>query len=116
MYVLPEYCGAFVFVRQDIADSMGHGDRIDAFVIDFSKSFDLIPHDHLFMKIAISTVDSRVVTCVREFLLGHTQRVRLGGHLSEEVRVTYGVPKWSVLGPVLFLSYANYIRRDIGST
>ena len=39
---------------------MVKGDRIDAFVIDFSKAFDLVLHDWLLMKIAISGVDSRI--------------------------------------------------------
>jgi hypothetical protein len=37
------------------------------------------------LKIAASGVDSRVVVWIREFLLGPTQRVRVGGKLSEEV-------------------------------
>ena len=56
--------------------------------IDFSKAFDLVPHDQLLTKLAASGVDSRVVVWVREFLVGHTQRVRVGGHLSKEVKVT----------------------------
>ena len=75
-----------------------------------------IPHDRLLMKIAISGVDSRVVAWVRMFLLGRTQRVRVGGQLSEEVRVTSDVPQGSVLGPLLFLSYVNDIWRNTGST
>ena len=55
------------------------------------------------MKIAISGVDSRVVAWVSEFLLGRTQRVELGGQLSEEVSLTSGVPQGSV-GHLLFLT------------
>jgi len=61
-------------------------------------------------------VDSRLVVWIREFLLGRTQRVRVGGHLSEEVRVTSGVPQGSVLGSLLFLAYVNDISRNIEST
>ena len=37
-------------------------------------------------------------------LLGRTQSVRVGGQLSVEVRLTSGVPRGSVLSPLLFLA------------
>jgi hypothetical protein len=92
---------------QDFADSLDNGDRIDAIIIDFSKAFHLVSHGQLLTKIAKSGVDSRVVVWITEILLGRTQRVRVGGQLSEEVRVTSGVPQGSVLGPLLFLAYVN---------
>jgi len=52
-------------------------------IIDFSKAFDLVPHDRLLMKIAATGVVLRVVVWVKEFLLGHSQRVRVDGQLSE---------------------------------
>ena len=68
------------------------------------------------MKTANPGVDSRVVVWIKEFLLGHTQRVRVGGQLSEEVRVTSGVPQGRVLGSLLFLGYVNDICRNTEST
>jgi len=100
---------------QDIADSMNNGDRIDAIVIDFSKAFDLVPRDQLLMKTVISGMDLRVVAWVRELLLGRMQRVRVGGQLSEEVRVTSSVPQGSVLGSLLFLAYVNDIWRIVST-
>ena len=80
------------------------------------QGFRLVPHDRLLMKLAASGVDSRVVVSVREFLVGRTQRVRVGGQLSKEVKVTSGVPQGSVLGPLLFLVYVNDVWRNTDSS
>jgi len=65
---------------------------------------------------ALSGLDSRVVVWVREFLVGGTQRVRLGGQLSKAVKVTSGAPQGSVLGQLLFIVYVNDIWRYIVSS
>ena len=88
---------------QDIAETFDEGVGIDAIIIDFSKAFDLVPHDRLLTKLAASGVDSRAVVWVREFLVGRTQKVRLGGQISKEVKVNSGIPQGSILGPLLFL-------------
>jgi hypothetical protein len=39
-----------ITVCQDISDSLDKAVRLDAIIIDFSKVFDLIPHDRLLKK------------------------------------------------------------------
>jgi hypothetical protein len=55
--------------------------RTGAIIIDFSKAFDLVPHDRLPTKIVSTRVDLRVVVWVKEFLLGRSQRVRVDEQL-----------------------------------
>ena len=101
---------------QDIADSLDEGFSTGVIVIDFSKASDLVTHDWLLTKFAASGMDSLVVFRVKEFLVGRTQRVRVGGQLSKEVKVNLGVPQVSILGPLLFLVYINDIYRNINSS
>jgi len=53
-------------VCQDIADPFDEELDIDSIVIDFSKAFDLVPHDRLLTKLAASVVDLCVVVWVRQ--------------------------------------------------
>ena len=87
--------------RQFIADSLDERVRKGVIIIHFSNAFDAVPHYRLLTKIAETGVDLWVVLWVQELLLGRSQRVRVDWQLSEEVRVTSGVTKGSVLGPLM---------------
>ena len=88
---------------QDIADSLEEGIGIDAIILEFPKAFDLVYHDRLFTKLAASGVDSRIIVWLGDFLVGRTYRVREGGKLFKEVKVTSVVPQGSILGSLVFL-------------
>jgi hypothetical protein len=76
---------------------------IDEIIIDFSEVSHLVPHNRQLMKLTASCVGSTVFVWVRIFFVGRTQRFRIEGKLSKEVKVTSGVSQGSVLGPPLFL-------------
>jgi hypothetical protein len=68
------------------------------------------------IKYYVFHVDSRVGVWIMELPLGRMQRVSVGGQLSEEVRVTSGLPQGSIIGPLLILAYVNDIWRNMEST
>ena len=55
-----------ITVCQDKSDSLNEAARLEAIIIDFSKAFDLVPHDRLLKNIAASGMDSRVVIWIRD--------------------------------------------------
>jgi hypothetical protein len=96
-----------------MADFLEEGVGINAIII---KAFDSVPHDWQLTKPEASGVVSSVVICVREFIVGRKQRVRVGGQLSKEVKVTSCVPQGSTLGPLQFTVYVNDIWRNADSS
>jgi hypothetical protein len=81
-----------ITVCQDLAYFLDDVVSVHAFItFFFFKAFDLVYYDRLLTKLAASGVDSRAVIWVREFLVGCTQKVRVGGKLPKEVKVKTGV-------------------------
>ena len=75
--------------------------------IYLQKDFDTINHQILLHKLKKYGVWGTALDRFNSYLSNRCQYVSVNGHNSSHLNVTCGVPKGSVLGPLLFLIYLN---------
>ena len=99
----------------DLAKVLGRQSQADVVIMDFSKTFDLVPHQRLLSKLCHYGITGKLHNWMQNFLTMRTQQVVLEGVSSSSITVTSGVPQWMVLGPLLFILYLNDLPEGISS-
>ena len=88
------------------------GKVVGATFIDLSKAFDTISHSNLLQKLpqyGICDEELRLFTD----LFHRSMAVSYGGCLSNNQDIQTGVPQGSILGPLLFIMFFDYITNVI---
>ena len=77
-------------------------------LLDLSAAFDTIDHGLLLYRLEEwFTILSDTLWWVASYLFNRCQLISIKGKLSLPMSLIYGVPQWSVLGPLIFIPYTT---------
>ena len=100
-------------VSDRIASAFNRSGTTQAAVLDISKAFVRVWHAGLLHKLKSYGILGQIFGLISSFLSNRRLRVVLDGKSSEEYSVNAGIPRGSILGPVIFLLYINDLPDDV---
>ena len=76
-------------------------------LMDLSKAYDCLPHDLLVAKFEVYGIDKTGLNLIHNYLSNRKQRIKINSSYSNRYDIVQGVPRGSILGPLLFNSFVN---------
>jgi hypothetical protein len=103
---------ALLNVSDRIYANLNDRNKVTGLFIDFKKAFDLVNHKILLQKLEDIGIRGVALRWFESYLVGRTQRVRVGEVLSPPLPIQTGVPQGAVLSANLFLIFINTLLKQ----
>ena len=88
-------------------DTIVSGRVVDTIYFEIAKAVDNVPHERLLDKLKSYGINDNVLEWIKAFLSNRRQIVNVNEMKSDPATVFSGIPRGSVLGPILFVIYIN---------
>ena len=99
---------ALLRVKNDVLNAMDNRNVMLLLLLDLSAAFDTIDHSILLNRLSKRCgINGTCLKWFTSYLSDRHQMVKINDVTSESIRVKYGVPQGSVLGPILFTIYTT---------
>ena len=84
--------------HRKVYEAVDNDENYDIIYLDFSKSFDKVPHERLLSKVRVHGINRKVLRWIRSWLYDRQQRVTINSSKSKWGLVASGAPQGSVFG------------------
>ena len=99
---------ALLKVKTDLLTSLDNQEVSCLILLDLGAAFDTVSHKPLLNHLNYHFgFGSKVLEWIEDYLYDHIQQEKIDDSVSESVKLEYGVPQGSVLGPILFTLYTS---------
>ena len=102
-----------IAITREIYKAIYSGHDVCAIFLDVSKAFNKVWHQGLIFKLKQIDICDNLLLLLIHYLDSRSQKVVLNETSSSLCSTSAGVSQWSILGPLLFLVYANDIKHNI---
>jgi hypothetical protein len=106
---------ALVNIIDKWIEEMNNGNVNVVILLDLKNAFDVVDHDIMGNNLEIHGFNEKALALFNSDMTNRAQQVQIGNALSNKCPVKYGVSQVSILWPLLFILYINYLPLSISN-